>query len=78
MTSKFKSNVGSVRTAKIARSDVVDINAYRKVKKSDIFSSIIILSEMSSIKLLTVIRCYCSYIHQTVILSSSVGRASDC
>ena len=32
MTSKFNSNVGSIRAAKIARSDVVDINAYRKVK----------------------------------------------
>ena len=44
MTSKFNSNVGSVRAAKIARSNVVDINAYRKVKKSDTYPSIIILS----------------------------------
>ena len=44
MTSKFNSNVGSVRAAKIARSDVVDINAYRKVKKSGIYPRIIILS----------------------------------
>ena len=45
MTAKFNSNIGSARAANIAKSDVVDINAYRKVKKSDIYPSIIILSK---------------------------------
>ena len=45
MTIKLKTNIGSARAAKIARSDVVDINAYRKVKKQDVYPSIIILSK---------------------------------
>ena len=44
MKSKFNSSVGSARAAKIASSDVVDINAYRKVKQSDISPGVIILS----------------------------------